>query len=136
MDYTVYVAGAFGLLGTIVGALLTHILSRGNALASDLRTFLTDAYTQVTANYLLFIDRKATRSEIVGAIEKASILCPQDIKKLLLELESAVIVVQDVHRADMTSCRIAHEAFLSAARSEIQKMWKDKNGLKHILKKT
>ena len=121
---TEYVVALIGIGGTVLGAILANLLSVRTASASELRLFLTDAYTQVTANYLLFIDGKATRSEIVSAIEKAMLLCSKDMEAVLRDLEKAVLVVRNVQSADLTRCGNCFSAFRRMERKCIDAMWK------------
>lgn len=128
MEYIIALIGLLGTVaGTIFGALLANYLSGKTASKAELRSFLTDAYTQVTANYLLFIDGKATRGEIVAAIEKTSLLCPPNIKPSLKSLENAVLAVSDIRYDDLSACAACFAVFNSLSREHIDKMWKKRD---------
>ncbi len=123
------VIALIGVVSALAGSWLANYLGRKTANRSEFRAFLTDAYAQVTANYLLFIDGKITRSAIVSSIERALMLCPKHIKPSLSALEDAIIDTSDLNVSKLQQLGELYADYDSLVRKHINKMWRPSDRL-------
>lgn len=123
---TVLISSVATLFATVTGVLIGNKLSKDSAITNDLRTFITDAYAKVTAEYLLFLDGQAQRSDVIAAIRRALFLCEDDMKAPLKALEASVLKVRDVYNDDISKCGPAFSAFMDASKRSMEYIWSKK----------
>ena len=120
------VIALIGVFGTIFGALVGHFLSNRDSSKNDLKNYMTETYSEILAEYLLFADGQSTRSRVISPAKRALLLCPEEMEMPLNRLINSVMYVTDIRTCDMTECTAAYCALDEAVTKAVQKLWSTK----------